>query len=558
MLDLTRYYLQNKFVSTRKAFLSRWEDIAGKIPFPPDATLVDWSKKHAAGLPSKAAHGGYRPVLMTLQEQNTLLLLLRSIRENGLRLNWQVTQRHARAILLQRNVNRLPGKSWCKKFNFMNSFRRRRATKAARKTLSALDEVIEKRFFHQVAFLVQQHRIPKGLVMNFDETGLLLAHFGNVTLEIEGSIQVRVLGHDDKRQVTGVTATAADSVALPVGLIFNGQEKSRRAIPKVADLNDMWTYQTPSHWMTQTALLSYYRSVIRSFVKRRREELGLPPNQPALLLLDTYSTHLCQSLRNLAQIDGVLIVFIPPGFTDRLQPQDLAINNPFKKHVSDILSTYFEAGLQAAQQAGKVVQWEKELQKSKIGVPFVKAVATAWKWVSSDDERAVAIRRNAFAKFMICWEADFQAEALAANSVDGGLFQASGKQRGLPLIELLETVVELDAADDEQIDSDDVADQMSGDALNAEAEEIGDEDGDEEEPSDESDGEGNDDPDLVAVEGNGDDDDNDDGDDIGDDDDDVPQLLRRRDSGTLVAQMNALAEAERIRRERNKQRKQKK
>ena len=95
--------------------------------------------------------------------------------------------------------------------------------------------------------------------------------------------------------------------------------------------------------------MDYYDKVLRPFVRRRRETLGLPANQPALVLLDTYSTHLCQPLRDRARADGTLILFIPPGFTDRLQPQDIAVNNPFKQRVTDILSAHFEGELQVAQ-----------------------------------------------------------------------------------------------------------------------------------------------------------------------------------------------------------------
>jgi len=68
-----------------------------------------------------------------VKEQQELLLTLLALRENGLCVNWLVTRRHAMAIIaLQPEADRLDrpvSRSWCKKFNWTNNFRRRRVTK---------------------------------------------------------------------------------------------------------------------------------------------------------------------------------------------------------------------------------------------------------------------------------------------------------------------------------------------------------------------------------------------------------------------------------------------
>jgi hypothetical protein len=98
-------------------------------------------------------------------EQRKLLLTLLAIRENGLRVDWKVTRRHAMALVGLRpdgeQLDRPVSRSWCKKFNRSNGFRRRRATKAARKVLGDDADAIEERFLLQVAFLVKEHQIPK-------------------------------------------------------------------------------------------------------------------------------------------------------------------------------------------------------------------------------------------------------------------------------------------------------------------------------------------------------------------------------------------------------------
>jgi hypothetical protein len=102
----------------------------------------------------------------------------------------------------------------------------------------------------------------KGLVFNWDETGVSFVDLGKVTLEQVGAKQVRILGHNDKRQCTVVTGTCADGATMPLGVIFTGQPNSRRAIPKCQRWpNNWWSFQTKSHWMTEAALRSYYIKV---------------------------------------------------------------------------------------------------------------------------------------------------------------------------------------------------------------------------------------------------------------------------------------------------------
>ena len=458
LLELVKHYNNHGYSNTVLQFLHRWTKIASGKPFPPDGTLSRWRKKLSRGQPAKAPHGGYKQPLVTELEQKQLLQLFLTFREHGLVMSWKVTRRHVHAILSMRPggaPKRLPGKSWCKKFNFSNNFRRRVATKAARKLLDESAPSIEQRFFWQVAFLVKQHNIPKGLVFNFDETSVPLVDIGSVTLEQRGAKQVHVVGHGDKRQVTVVTGTAADGLVMPCGVIFAGKSSSRRAIPKVANMpKGFWTYQTPSHWMTVDAMLNYYKNVIVRFVVCHREELGLGKNAQALLLMDTYSTHIMPKLKSLAQADNICILFIPPGFTDRLQPQDLAINKPFKTKISSILAGHFEAELLVAVKEGRQVEWEAKLQKSKIGVPFLRAVIEAWQWLGSTEVEAVTLRRNAFHLYQKCWEDDVQNAAMAKNAEGDGLFAAQGKQRGIPVLALIEAVAAVES-DEEHFDAED-------------------------------------------------------------------------------------------------------
>jgi hypothetical protein len=54
----------------------------------------------------------------------------------------------------------------------------------------------------QTAALIAEHIIPRQLVINSDETSVALVYLGKHTLAPAGDKQVRIVGADDKRNVT--------------------------------------------------------------------------------------------------------------------------------------------------------------------------------------------------------------------------------------------------------------------------------------------------------------------------------------------------------------------
>jgi hypothetical protein len=51
--------------------------------------------------------------------------------------------------------------------------------------------------------------------------------------------------------------------------------------------------------------------------------------------------------------------------------------------VSELVGEHFQEKLIEAKVAGEVVLFEKEMQKSKIGVPLMKALVEAWQWIGA-------------------------------------------------------------------------------------------------------------------------------------------------------------------------------
>jgi hypothetical protein len=77
-------------------------------------------------------------------------------------------------------------------------------------------------------------------------------------------------------------------------------------------------------------------------VKQRREELGLSANAMAIWIIDTYSTHLLPFVRDQCTAHGIIVKYVVPGYTGKLQAQDIAVNNPFKGVICFEMTSFFE------------------------------------------------------------------------------------------------------------------------------------------------------------------------------------------------------------------------
>ena len=75
----------------------------------------------------------------------------------------------------------------------------------------------------RIGFAMQVYKVHPSLVINMDQTGMMLAPVGSRTFELKGSKHVKVAAADDKRQITVCIASSLDGDLLPMQLIFQGK-----------------------------------------------------------------------------------------------------------------------------------------------------------------------------------------------------------------------------------------------------------------------------------------------------------------------------------------------
>ena len=166
-----------------------------------------------------------------------------------------------------------------------------------------------------------------------DQTGVQLVPVDSYTYERRGSKDVKVVGGEDKRQITACVASSLDGDFLPLQLIYEGSTKMclPASTPAVAASSAHLTFSI-SHWSTLATMQQYVTEVIVPYAARRIAEHGLKADSHIVLVLDVWSVHKGGDFRDFIQDKhpNIHLVFVPANCTSKLQVADVMLQRPFK------------------------------------------------------------------------------------------------------------------------------------------------------------------------------------------------------------------------------------
>ena len=94
------------------------------------------------------------------------------------------------------------------------------------------------------------------------------------------------------------------------------------------------------------------RSIIIPYVQRKRSELKLSPNYPALAIYDEFKAQLTSAVFSLLEANDIVVVKVPPNCTDRLQPMDLSVNKAVKDFLRKQFQTWYSLEVEKLCQTG--------------------------------------------------------------------------------------------------------------------------------------------------------------------------------------------------------------
>jgi hypothetical protein len=176
------------------------------------------------------------------------------------------------------------------------------------------------------------------MVVNIDETGINVRPSSRSTFAKEGSIQVPVVAHGDKKQLTTTLAVSVLGDKLPAQVIYGG--KTSKCLPKEEVPGVHYSY-SKNHWQDLDSTKDLLNSVVFPYFKKKRTELGLPTTSTGLIIWDIWHTHINEEIIRLCDANHVKMVIVTPGFTGELQLLDVAGNHLFKKNYRSQFQEWF-------------------------------------------------------------------------------------------------------------------------------------------------------------------------------------------------------------------------
>ena len=163
----------------------------------------------------------------------------------------------------------------------------------------------------------------------------------------------------EKDNFSTLCTITASGQKLPLQIIAKGKtERCERSqiMPGITEGENVWVTHSENGWSTIVTFCEYLENL--------RVHMG---DKKIILLLDCYSVHRSQEVKEKASPLGIELIFIPPGMTDSCQPLDYRIFGALKgiaKRLYRISENKYEREKSVA--VSEVIQAWKEISSTLI------------------------------------------------------------------------------------------------------------------------------------------------------------------------------------------------
>ncbi|KAK1220285.1 hypothetical protein PQX77_016950, partial [Marasmius sp. AFHP31] len=192
------------------------------------------------------------------------------------------------------------------------------------------------RTFFRLVHLVTFYDIPPALVINMDQTGVLVLMTWKKTYHKKGERQIEIQAKDEKRAYTLCVASTADGEFLPFQQIWSGKTKkstpSKEAPGYDEAINSGFDFaysqsKSNSHYSTCKTMREWMTNILKPYIEGYTKQHDLPSDQKAILYIDCYPVHTGEEFRSYVFQDfpNIFLVFVPANCTGIGQPADVGL-----------------------------------------------------------------------------------------------------------------------------------------------------------------------------------------------------------------------------------------
>ena len=340
----------------------------------------DGSSHEISDLPAKKRG---RKVLLGEDLDTKAQLYLKKVRQRGGAISARIAMAAARGILRKCNgsmlaenggpiqLNRHWAHSLLKRMNFVQ---RKATTSLSKLTMTDFKER-KREFLNDVATTVEMEEIPGELILNWDQIGIRFVPSSTWTMERRGERRVEMVGVNDKRQITAVFCSSAAGEFLPIQLIYTG--KTDCCHPRYPFPPEWNVTHSRNHWSNEDTMVQYVDNIILPYVEKVREEVGA--EKAAIVIMDNFKGQTTTKITNLLEENNILISWLPPNTTDRLQSMNISVNKPAKEYLKKEFEDWYSEQVMQQFDGKDIDDLESaEIQPINLGMPISKEVSAKW------------------------------------------------------------------------------------------------------------------------------------------------------------------------------------
>jgi DDE superfamily endonuclease len=224
-------------------------------------------------------------------------------------------------------------------------------------------------------------------VANFDETNVAFGQVANTTISPVGVRQVSIRSsavNGSSHRCSVMLGVSTTGHKFPPFVIFQGKpgkivQDECTMIQRFASedgLNIHLTVQNKG-WMDSQVMLEWAAAVWAPWAN---DQCGR-----CLLILDEFTGHRSAELRAFLEDNNTSLIFIPGGYTSKLQVMDVGLNKPFKDRVRKAHNHWFtrcyKSGTRPKAAKADVTEW---IAKAWDGISM-ECIFNSWRHVGADD-----------------------------------------------------------------------------------------------------------------------------------------------------------------------------
>jgi DDE superfamily endonuclease len=191
------------------------------------------------------------------------------------------------------------------------------------------DQNVLEKFAIKTMDKIISHEILPSNIVNMDETNIYFDQQGRVTLHEKGAKTVSLITTGCSARCTVLLAVSASGEKLKPLIVFKGKPNSNSHNSVENELRTLGYPEEAVYcvqkkaWCDTRVFSLWVEKVWAPFCESRN-------NEKTMFIMDRHGTHV--KCADLVKECNTIVVFIPAGYTSKLQVLDVGVNKPFKQH----------------------------------------------------------------------------------------------------------------------------------------------------------------------------------------------------------------------------------